>query len=192
MDHINFERFFTTEKQREFVTDFTEDAEHYESWEEINFDSQEEIPGEQTFTIKAEDMKAYAEAVLDDNPLMNDEEFAKSSPYGELVPHPLFLVQMGFWCIGVKGGGNWIRTPGARNPGQHIELYEPFRIGETIHIKMKPYDRYIKRQKYYLKYKVDYYNQDDVKKAVWILTLILPKTKEDILKFVEGNRALEA
>ena len=95
-------------------------------------------------------------------------------------------------CIGVKGKGNWIRTPGARNPGQYIEIYEPLRVGETIHIKMSPYDRYIKRKKYYLKYKTDFYNQDNVKKAMWIVELILPKTKSDIKKFVEGIRAVEA
>ena len=33
---------------------------------------------------------------------------------------------------------------------------------------------------------------DDVKKAVWILTLILPKTKADIRKFADGFHALEA
>ena len=84
------------------------------------------------------------------------------------------------------------QDPRCSESGQEIEIYEPFRIGETIHIKMRPYDRYIKRQKYYLKYKVDYYNQDNVKKAMWILTLILPKTKEDIRKFVEGFRGVEA
>jgi len=192
MSRPNFERFFKTEKQKQFGTDFFADAEDYEAWEEIDFGSQEEIPGEQTFVITAEDMKAYAEGVLDNNPLMIDEEYAKNSSYGELVPHPLFLVQIGFWCIGIKGRGNWIRTPGARNPGQEIEIYEPFRVGETIHIKMRPHDRYIKRQKYYLKYKVDYYNQDNVKKAMWILTLILPRTKEDIRKFIEGFRGVEA
>jgi acyl dehydratase len=148
--------------------------------------------GENTFLIQAEDMKAYADGVLDNNHLMIDEEYANNSPYGELVPHPLFLVQITFWCIGTKGRGNWIRTPGARNPGQHIELYEPFRVGETIHIKMRPHDRFIKRDKYYLQYKVDFYNQDNVKKAMWILSLILPRTKEDIKKFVEGIRALES
>ncbi|UCF56003.1 MAG: MaoC family dehydratase [Deltaproteobacteria bacterium] len=192
MSRPNFKRFFKTEKQKQFGTDFFADAEDYEAWEEIDFGSQEEIPGEQTFVITAEDMKAYAEGVLDNNPLMIDEEYAKNSPYGELVPHPLFLVQIGFWCIGIKGRGNWIRTPGARNPGQEIEIYEPFSVGETIHIKMRPHDRYIKRQKYYLKYKVDYYNQDNVKKAMWILTLILPRTKEDIRKFIEGFRGVEA
>ena len=192
MSRIDFERFFRTEKHRRFDTNFFRDAESYEAWDEIDFESGEEIPGEQTFTIKAEDMKFYAEGVLDDNPLMNDEEYAKKSPYRELVPHPLFITQIGFWCIGVKGRGNWVRTPGARNPGQEIELYEPFRVGETIHIRMRPYDRYVKRRKYYLKYKADFYNQDGVKKASWIATLILPKTKADIRKLAEGMPALEA
>jgi acyl dehydratase len=192
MSRVNFDRFLKTEKQKQFSTDFFRDAEDYEAWEDIDFASREEIPGEQTFLIKAEDMITYAKGVLDNNPLMIDEQYARKSPYGELVSHPLFLVQIGFWCIGVKGRGNWIRTPGARNPGQDIEIYEPFQVGETIHIKMVPHDRYIKRKKYYLKYKIDYYNQDNVKKAMWILTLILPKTKKDIKKFVQGLRAFEA
>jgi len=192
MSRVNFERFFETEKQRQFSTDFFADAEDYETWEVIDFDSKEEIPGEQTFEIKAEDMKYYASGVLDDNPLMHDEEYAGKSSYGELVPHPVFLTQIAFWCIGVKGRGNWIRTPGARNPGQVIEIYEPFRVGETIHIKMLPHDRWIKRKKYYLNYKIDFYNQNNVKKAMWIVELILPKSKEDIRKFVQGIRSLEA
>jgi acyl dehydratase len=191
MDPRNLEQFFKTEKQRQFDTDFFKGAENYEAWDEIDFDSQEEIPGEQTFTIKAEDMKFYAEAALDDNPLMHDEELAKKSAYGQLMPHPLFITQIGFWCIGVKGRGNWVRTPGARNPGQDIEIFEPFRVGETIHIKMRPHDRYIKRGKYYLQYKADFYNQDDVKKASWIATLILPKTRADIKKFLAGERGVE-
>ena len=191
MSRQNFEPYFKTEKHRQFDTDFFKDAEDYEAWDEIDFESEEEIPGEQTYTITAEDMKFYAEAVLDDNPLMSDEESAKNSPWGDLIPHPLFITQMGFWCIGVKGRGNWVRTPGARNPGQDIEFYEPFRVGETIHIKMRPHDRYNKRGKYYLQYKADFYNQDEVKKASWIATLILPKTRDDIKKFLEGLRGVE-
>lgn len=191
MSRANFERFFETEKQRIFGTDFFTDAEDYETWDEIDFESPDEIPGEQTFEIKAEDMKYYAAGVLDDNPLMTDEEYARDSGYGGLVPHPIFATQICFWCIGVKGRCNWIRTPGSRNPGQHIEIYEPFRVGETIHIKMRPHDRWIKRGKYYLNYKVDMYNQDEVKKATWIVALILPETREDLKKFIQGIRGLE-
>lgn len=191
MSRQNFERFFTTETHGQFDTDFFKDAEDYEAWDEIDFESEEEIPGEQTYTITAEDMKFYAEASLDDNPLMHDEELAKNSPYGGLVPHPLFITQIAFWCIGVKGRGNWVRTPGARNPGQEIELFEPLRVGETIRVMMRPHDRYIKRGKYYLQYKADFYNQDDVKKASWIATLILPKSRADIKKFLAGERGVD-
>lgn len=191
MNSINFERFFKTEKQRKFGTDFFMDAENYEVWDEIDFSKIEEVEGERTFEIKAEDMKFYAEAALEDNPLMLDEEYARQSPYGELVAHPGFVSQITFWCIGVKGRGNWIRTPGARNPGQYYEIYEPFRVGETIHIKMRPYDRFIKRKKFYLQYKIDFYNQENVKKAMRLVTLILPRTRAAIKKFMEGIRGLE-
>ena len=53
------------------------------------------------------------------------------------------------------------------------------RVGETIRVTMRPHDRYIKRGKYYLQYMAEFYNQDDVKKASWIATLILPKTKAE-------------
>jgi acyl dehydratase len=191
MSRVNFERFFETEKQREFDTEFFQGAEDYEAWDEIDFETEGEIPGERTFEIKAEDMKYYAQGVHDDNPLFVDEEYAKNSPYGGLVPHPIFITPIIFWCVGSKGRGNWIRTPGSRNPGQFLEIYEPFRVGEIIHIGMRPYDRWIKRNKYYLSYEINMYNQDNVKKATAIGTLILPKTKDDIRKFVQGIRGLD-
>ncbi|MGD0277547.1 MAG: MaoC family dehydratase [Syntrophales bacterium] len=186
-----FSKYIQTEKQRQFDTDFFKNAESYEVWEEIDFSNLTEVEGEQEFEIKAEDMKYFAEAVMDDNPLLMDEEYAKSSPHGQLMAHPVFVTQIIFWCIGTRGRGNWIRTPGARNPGQQIEMYEDFHVGEMIHIKMKPYDRYIKRGKYYLRYQIDLYNQDEVKKATAIGTLILPKSRDDIRKFLKGLRGLD-
>lgn len=190
MKRLDLEKYFETEKQRQFGTDFFQDAEHYEVWDEIDFSNLEEVDAENIFEIKAEDMIYYARGCLDDNPLMVDEEYAKNSPYGELLPHPLFVTQIIFWCVGVRGRGNWIRTPGARNPGQHMEYYEPFRVGEVIHLKLRPYDRFVKRGKYYLQYKIDAYNQDNVKKCTCISTLILPRTREDIRKFLRGQRGL--
>ena len=185
-----FSKYIRTEKQKQFDTNFFKDAQSYEVWDEIDFSNLEEVDGEQAFEIKAEDVQYFAEAVMDDNPLIRDEAFAKNSPYGSLVPHPVFVTTIIFWCIGTKGRGNWIRTPGARNPGQYMEMYENFRIGEVISIRMKPFDRYIKRGKYYLRYQIDLYNQDDVKKATSIGTLILPRSREDIRKFLRGMRGL--
>jgi acyl dehydratase len=190
MSRVNWQDYIVTEKQRQFSTDFFQDANLYEVWDEIDFSRIEEVDGEQTFEIKAEDILAYSRGALDDNPLMNDEEEAKHSEYGGLVPHPIFVTQILFWCVGKSGRGNWIRTPGARNPGQSMEFYENFRVGEVIYIKLRPHDRYIKRGKYYLEYKIDLYNQDNVKKCSCITTLILPRTRDDIRKFLEGLRGV--
>ena len=183
-------KHFKTEKHHQFSMDFFTEAENYEVWDEIDFSDLQEVDGENTYEIKAEDMKFYAEGGLDDNPLLTDEEYARQSAYGELVPHPLFMTPIIFWCVGVKGRGNWIRTPGARNPGQSMEIYENFRVGETIHIKIVPHDRYMKRGKCYLQYKMDAYNQDNVLKCRIYSTLILPRTRDDIRKFLKGIRGL--
>ena len=188
--HKDLAKYFKTEKQQQFSTNFFTDAENYEVWDEIDFSNLDEVDGENKFTIKAEDLKTYAEGCLDASPYLTDEEFAEKSPYGELVSHPIFVTTLAFWCIGKKGRGNWIRTPGARNPGQEIIIYENFKVGETIHTKLKPYDRYEKRGKYYLQYALNFYNEKNVLKSTWILTLILPRTREEIKKFLKGVRGL--
>ncbi len=183
-------KYFKTEKQQQFSTNFFTDAENYEVWDEIDFSNLKEVDGENTFTIKAEDLKFYAEGCLDDNPYMTDEAFAKKSPYGEIVPHPVFVTTLAFWCIGITGKGNWIRTPGARNPMQQIIIYENFKVGETIHAKLRPYDRYEKRGKYYLTYAANFYNENNVLKTTWFLSLILPRTRDEIKSFLKGIRGL--
>jgi hypothetical protein len=188
--HKELAKYFETEKNQQFSTNFFTDAENYEVWDEIDFFNATPVDGENTFKVKAEDLISYAKGSLDNNPYMTDEEFAKKSPYGGLVTHPIFVTALAFWCIGIKGRGSWIRTPGARNPGQEIIVYEDFKPGETIHAKLIPYDRYEKRGKYYLKDKIDFYNEKNVKKATWILTLILPRTRDEIRKFLKGVRGL--
>ncbi|MBI2061152.1 MAG: hypothetical protein HYT87_15540 [Nitrospirae bacterium] len=56
---------------------------------------------------------------------------------------------------------------------------------------MKPHDRFIKRGKYHLQYKVDLYNQDNVLKVETVTTLILPRDRESIRKFLKGERGLD-
>ncbi len=191
MSHADLAKFFKTEKHFQFSTDFFTDAENYEVWDEIDFSNLEEVEGENTFEIKSEDIRFYAEGCLDENPLFSDEAYARSSAYGELIAHPLFATTICFWCVGVKGKGNWIRTPGARNPGQVLEIFEYFRVGEIIHVKMKPHDRYIKRGKCYLQYRMEAYNQHQRLKCRMFATLILPRTREDIRTFLKGMRGLK-
>jgi acyl dehydratase len=187
-------KYVKTKKQKEFfsdpeIWDFIKSADKYEAWDEIAFNK--ESTTDISFEITEEDLKAYAEGALDTNPLFVDEAIAKKSIYGKIIPHPMLCTIMEFWCLR-KGQGDWIRTPGSRNPGMRWEFYEPFEVGDVIRLHLKPFDRYIKRKKYYLTYQMDFINQKGVKKMTHWVTLILPKTREDLVKFMKGEHGLEA
>ncbi len=79
MKNKQFAKYFCTEKHDRFSTDFFADAEHYEVWEEIDFSNLQEVEGENTYEIKAEDAIFFAEAALDEHPMMTDEQYAKAS-----------------------------------------------------------------------------------------------------------------
>ena len=176
-------RLLRTEKQKEFDYDFLKDADKLESWDDVVVG--EEYDSERTFEVTKGDFLIFAEAALDSNPLFHDEQAAKASPYGQLLPHPIFLFEIAFWCIG-KGRGNWLRTPGAMNPGQHIVWHEPLRVGDTITMKQKIHDKWIRRHHCYITNELNFFDQRNVKKATWWATLILPRTREDIRRFVQA------
>ena len=177
MEEVRIEDFLTTRKQKAFEYDFFKGAENYEKWEDVDFEGVYE--SERTFTVEIEDIKSYSEGCLDDNPLFNDEEASKQGPFGGLIAHPIFLTPVAFWLTGDSGPGSWNRTPGAINPGQIIEFYEPIRPGDTIRVKTGFYDKWIKRGKRYLTYLSEYYNQKDQLVANWWGTLILPTSHGD-------------
>ncbi len=179
----NLERLIRTPKQREFGWNFLQDTERLETWDELVVG--EEYESEHTFEVTKEDMVMFAEAALDSNPIFHDENAAKASPYGRLMPHPIFLVEIAFWCIG-KGRGNWIRTPGAKNPGQRIIWYEPFRAGDVITMTQRICDKWIRRRHCYVTNELHFYDQRRVKKASWFATLILPRTRADVQHFVQA------
>ena len=176
-EEVKIEDFLTTRKQKEFEYDFFKKADGYEQWDTVDFEGVYE--GEKTFTVEAEDIKYYSVGCLDDNPLFNDETAAEKGPFGGLIAHPLFLTPIGFWLIGDSGPASWIRTPGAINPGQIIEFYEPVRVGDIIRVKSRFHDKWIKRGKRYMSYLSEYYNQKDQLVAKWWLTLILPTSRGD-------------
>ncbi|MBU2551300.1 MAG: MaoC family dehydratase N-terminal domain-containing protein [Proteobacteria bacterium] len=180
-EEVHIEDFIKTEKQKAFDHDFFKGAESYEKWEDVDMDAM--YDGRKTFEVKVEDIRAFSEGILDDNPLFNDEAAAKDGPFGGLIAHPIFITPIAFWLT-EEGPGNWIRTPGAINPGQIIEYYEQIRPGDVIHGKTGFYDKWLKRGKRYLTYVTEYYRQDDVMVAKGWGTLILPtSTGEDTHKF---------
>jgi acyl dehydratase len=184
-------KYQKTEKQKSFSADFLEgqQIDDYEFWDEIEIGKETVVPVK--FEVKAEDMMAYAEGVPDANPVFYDEEYARKCGYDGLVAHPLFTTQVLFFLL-QKGHGSWIRTPGARNPGQIFEWHDPIRVGDVLTLKTKGYDKWIKKGKHYLRYLSELYDQYGKLKVRGYVTMILPKSKADVLRFFKGERALEA
>lgn len=184
-------KYYKTEKQKSFTPDFLEPSQidNYEFWDEIEIGKESELPAR--FEVKAEDLKAYAEGVPDDNPIFYDEEYARKCGHDGIVAHPLFTTQVRFFLL--RGGhGSWLRTPGARNPGQIIEYYDPIRVGDILTLKLTSYDKWVKRGKCYMRALSELYDQHGNLKVRYYGTLILPRTKADVLRFLKGEHALEA
>ena len=175
-EEVRIEDYLVTKKQKAFEHDFFKRSDEFEKWEDVDFD--EIYESDRTFVVEAEDIKTYSEGIDDDNPLFNDEEAAKAGPFGALVAHPLFLTPVGFWFTGEAGPVSWVKTPGAINPGQKIEFFEPIGVGDVIRQKARFYDKWIKRGKRYLTYEAEFYNQKDLLVARWWITLILPRSKK--------------
>jgi len=191
MSYIDeMKKYQKTAKQKEFGPDFLvkDNIETMEFWDTIEIGKESEVPIK--FEVKAEDMMAYAEGVPDDNKIFYDAEYARKCGHDGLVAHPMFGTQIAFWVLR-KGHGSWIRTPGARNPGQIIEWFDPIRVGDIITVKQRGYDKWEKRGKFYVRYVQEYYDQKGNLKTRAYGTLILPRTKEDVMKFVKGERGLK-
>lgn len=179
------EKYQKTEKQKEFQFDFFVDQSKYEKWEDVIIGT--EGFGERTFEVKKEDVEAYVECTMEENPIFKDEDFAKHAALGGLIAPPMFITPAVFWIAGT-GSGSWIRTPGAINPGQKIEFYEPIRVGDVIKIRSEAYDKYIKRGKRYLTYYSELINQRGELVAKWWGTLILPISKGEEEHKIEGGK----
>lgn len=177
-DLQRLEQYATTAKQREFEWDFTAGVDRYEVWDEIEIGRSE--PAQNTFRVAAEDILAFNRAALETDPSMVDAEYA--ADHGGPVPHPLFVVQIAFYCVGT-GIGSWVRSPGARNPGQDIELFAPFRVGDSITLTVTHWDKWIRRGHHYMQDRLEFHDEEGELKARWFATLLLPPTRADLERF---------
>ena len=179
------DKFVKTEKQRHFPKDFMTGWEDYETWAEATVG--QSGPAQRTFVITEEDILDYNKACGEIDPLMVDPDYArKNSPTGELLQHPIFVTTIAFYSLGEKGIGTWIRTPGARNPQQRIEIVEPFKYGEVVTTTVTTSEKFVQRGKPYLQMLLDFHNEKVVLKARWWCSLILPETQADVARFANA------
>src|SRR5258707_15872092 len=160
-DRLN--KYIETEKQRHFSRDFLAGWENYETWEDATVG--QSGPAQRVFEIAEEDVLSYNRACGETDPLMVDPSYARNhSSTGELLQHPIFVTAIAFYSLGEKGIGTWIRTPGARNPQQRIEISEPFRYGEIISTTITTADKFVQRAKPYLQSLLEFRNAKHVLK----------------------------
>lgn len=177
LDHL-----FETEKQRQFDRDFLSGWELYDTWDEVEVGRARKAPRE--YCVKAEDLIYYNRAVGETDPNLVDQASAlANSPTGNVIAHPLFLVSMLFYCLGSEGTGTWLRTPGARNPFQDIELFEPIYVGERLSLTFTTIDRFVRRGNHYITNQNDFTGTNDTLKIRAYGTLILPSTREEVRRF---------
>ena len=176
--------YLETEKQRAFDRDFIAGWAGCETWDSVAIGVPSRVATE--YVVEEEDVLSYNLAVGETDPLMVDPEYARRhSPTGQLVAHPLFLTAVIFYCIGPEGPGSWIRTPGARNPFQRMEILELVVVGETLTLTTQSVDRWIRRGMHYLTNLNEVYSGPTLK-ARSRATLILPPTREDVRAFASA------
>jgi len=152
-----------TPRMEEFEWDFTRGVSAYETWDRIRIG--EQAPAQNTFEVTAEDIRAFNRSCLETEPAMFDDE--------DPVAHPLFPVMITFWCVGT-GIGSWIRSPGARNPGQRIEFHDDYRPGDVITATITHHDKWIRRGHHYMEDLVELHDQHGTLKGRWYVRLLLP------------------
>jgi hypothetical protein len=106
-----------------------------------------------SFDVTKKDIRRFAQAINDSNPLYYDEEYAKKTKFKSIVAPPLFVQSFAFEDIPIH------RLPSDGSPielnipiiakktvggGSVYEIYQRTRPGDRITVKSKLVDIYIK------------------------------------------------
>ena len=93
-------------------------------------------------------IRRLAEALMDENPLYTDEEYAKKTRYGGIIAPPTFAIRPPWGTWEMKGPSEWIPAvdvPGTRrtvNAGNELEFFRPVRPGDTLSHRTRVADIY--------------------------------------------------
>ncbi len=142
---------------------------------EINFENAQvgqEFP-EYRFELSSDLVKKYCEATEDKNPIYIDEEFAKKSEFGGLVAPPLMMNTYAHFLrqLAVAGYTHEYTV-------HYISDYEfitPARPGDTLISKMWLVDKYTRKGRNYMTFRIETVNQKGEKIATKLHTSMWAK-----------------
>jgi len=81
-------------------------------------------------------IRQFAQAIDDQNPLWQDEEYASKSRYGGIIAPPNFILTIGFEQAQQKMT-SLMSGVGRLHGGTELEYYQPVRPGDTITVNGK-------------------------------------------------------
>lgn len=132
---------------------------------EISFENTQvgyEFP-EYRFQIDSDLVKRYCQAVEDDNPLFIDEEFAKTSEFMGLVAPPLMMNVYAHFLRQLAAAG--FTHEYTIHYMSDYEFITPAKPGDTLTSKMWLVDKYIRKGRNYMKFRIETFNQKGEKIA---------------------------
>ncbi|SFR04601.1 MaoC family dehydratase [Desulfoscipio geothermicus] len=124
-----------------------------------------------TSKFTKEDIRNYAEAVEDFNPLFLDEQHAKKSKFNGLINHPATAAIL---SVNAHKTGETLPS-GIIHAKQRYKFYSPTRPEENLITRAKVIDKYMKRGKKYVVIQSITVNEVDQKKVESTAVLIWPK-----------------
>jgi len=148
--------------------------------------------------VTAKDIRRFALAIDDPNPVYYDEEAAKKGKYGRLVSPPGYIcwathnasLEMRVEDLGEDGLSYFLGVPeipdawslGWVRAGEEYEFYKPVHAGDRISVKVKIADMYEKKgrsgQLIFTTSVATYTNQDGDLLAKQTITMIATPRKE--------------
>lgn len=102
-----------------------------------------ELP-EKKIEVEKGDIKRFADAIGDENPIYHDEGSAKQGRYGALVAPPTFIVKM---AMGLASNYKWDFGRVGVHGGEEYEYIKPIKAGDTITCRTKIAEIYEKEGK---------------------------------------------
>ncbi len=89
--------------------------------------------GPSIFEIERSSIRRWAEAIGDNNPLYNDEEYARSKGYRSIIAPPGFIAQY-YFPVSASGPHHGVTSPFSRNlnGGNEYEIMKTVQAGDRI------------------------------------------------------------
>src|SRR6267142_1635650 len=124
-----------------FETDFWKNANLRKVWDDI-------VPGEPRktipYTLTRDAVELYCASVSEDHPIYFDEDYAKKSTYRGLIAPPSIHILLMFACTPTD---DWMRSPSTINAGQSWSYNLSARPGDTISLRARCLDKFIRKDR---------------------------------------------